>query len=237
MSDAALETGRKHPVLATLAHALGNVLLGVALGLGAYYGITDLAGRLRQDAMRDQLADLGPIAAEDPGAYVAEVATETLDFSGWEDEDKAYWDALEDGGAFGRLVIGQMELDAVVVKGHSRANLKKGPGWVDYTDYPGPTGNCGISGHRTTYGAPFRRLDSVAEGDTIDLYSPYRRYRYRVDDVFQVRPDQTEVMFSTPEPSLTLTACHPPYSARFRLVVRASLVEVLRFEKPQAVSE
>ena len=66
------------------------------------------------------------------------------------------------GGVFGRLVIERMELDTLVVKGHTRAVLKKGPGWIDYTDLPGPTGNAGISGHRTTYGAPFRRLDELA---------------------------------------------------------------------------
>jgi len=65
-------------------------------------------------------------------------------------------------------------------------------------------------------------------GDTIDLYSPYRRYRYSVTGTVIVRPDQIEVVAPTEHPSLTLTACHPPYSARYRIAVQAELVEVRR---------
>ncbi|MDH4139118.1 MAG: class E sortase [Coriobacteriia bacterium] len=229
--------GRSPGPAATISRALGNVFIGVALGLGCYYGLTDLAGHLRQDVMRDSLEGLGAVAAADPGDHLVEPTADSLDFTGWAEEDEAYWLALEDGGPFGRLIIEEMELDTVVVKGQSRENLKKGPAWVDYTDLPGPTGNCGISGHRTTYAAPFRRLDDLEQGDTIDLYSPFRRYRYRVDDVFEVTPDKVEVMDSTEEPSLTLTACHPPYSARYRLVVRATLAEVVRFEESSSLGE
>jgi len=91
-------------------------------------------------------------------------------------------------------------------------------------------GTCGISGHRTTYGAPFFRIDELTPGDIIDLYSPFRRYRYHVIESLVVTPDQIEVVAPTEEPLLTLTACHPPYSARYRLAVRARLVEVRRIE-------
>jgi sortase A len=132
---------------------------------------------------------------------------------------------------FGRLIIERMELDAVVIKGHSPANLKKGPAWIDYTNLPAPTGNVGISGHRTTYGAPFYRLDELQPGDTIDLYSPYRLYRYVVAESFQVTPDRVDVVESTEQPRLTLTACDPPYSARYRLIVWSDLSEVRHLEE------
>jgi sortase (surface protein transpeptidase) len=60
------------------------------------------------------------------------------------------------------------------------------------------------------------------------VYSPYRRYRYSVTASLVVLSHQVEVVESTEKPSLTLTACHPPYSARYRLAVQADLVEVQR---------
>lgn len=151
-----------------------------------------------------------------------------MDFDGWAEEDETHWTSLEPGAVFGRIVIPAIELDSLVVNGVTTADLRRGPGWIDWTDLPGPTGTCGISGHRTTYGAPFGRLGELKPGDTIDVYSPYRRYRYSVTASLVVLPHQVEVVESTEDPSLTLTACHPPYSARYRLAVQADLVEVRR---------
>jgi LPXTG-site transpeptidase (sortase) family protein len=200
----------------------------VAVGLAIYYFATDALQYLRQNQLRDELGELGAIGEDVPDRYVG--SGPVLDFTDWATEDQAYWLSLEDGGLFGRLIIGPIDVDSVVIKGQSRENLKRGPAWVDYTDLPGPTGNAGISGHRTTYGAPFRNLDDLEPGDTIDLYSPYRRYRYSVTEVFRVRPWQTEVLTSTVEPQLTLTACDPPYSAAYRLIVSADLEEVDRLQ-------
>lgn len=213
-----------------VARALGNVLLGIALGIGVYYFATDAISWFQQRGLKEELATLGAIASPSPDRLFPPLAQDPFDFEEWETEDVAYWDALERGGVFGRLLIERMELDVVVVKGHQRDVLKRGPGWVDYTDYPGPTGNSGISGHRTTYGAPFGRLDELEPGDTIDLYSPFRRYRYEVRTKFRVTPDRVDVLDNTAEPQLTLTACDPPYSARLRLIVQADLVEVRRLE-------
>jgi sortase A len=204
-------------------------LLGIALGLLSYYAITTLLGWIAQSELRDRSADVATFISEDPSERVIESGP-TLDFDGWETEDEAYWQAQEAVDVFGRLVIPKMELDVLVMGGVTPSDLRSGPGWIDWSDLPGPTGTCGISGHRTTYGAPFRRLDELSEGDTIDLFSPYRRYRYRVTRSLVVRPDQVEVVAPTERPSLTLTACHPPYSARYRLAVQADLIEVRRIE-------
>lgn len=211
--------------------AAGNVLLGIALGLVAYYGVTTLSGWLAQRSLRSGASEVGTFASDLPGDLLSPGGPE-LDFDGWDAEDRAYWTGLDDGEVFGRLVIPDIELDTFVVNGVSTADLKRGPGWIDWTSLPGPGGTCGISGHRTTYLAPFRRLDELAAGDTIDLFSPYRRYRYRVTGSVVVTPDQTEVVEDGPRPSLTLTACHPPYSARYRLAVKADLVEVRRVSAP-----
>lgn len=208
------------------AHALGNVLIGLSVGLVVYYGLTDLMARFEQRDLREDLERAGGYPGPD-----RVVAGSVFDFEGWEEQDAAYWNAQGEGEVFGRLVIERIELDALVVKGHSRAVLKRGLGWIDYTDLPGPAGNCGIAGHRTTYGAPFRHIGELEAGDTMDLYSPFRRYRYRVLDVSRVTPDRVDVMDSTTEPRLTLSACDPPYSARYRLIVHAELAGVSRLDE------
>lgn len=232
-------TARRHDARrvawSVLTRGLGNVFLGIAIGIASYYLITDLVAELRQRQLRED-AQVGALSAADPSAGLDTEALESLDFADWETQDVAYWDGLDEGEVFGRLVVERMGLDTMVVKGTSRASLKKGPGWIDYTDLPGPTGNIGVSGHRTTFGAPFRRLDQLMPGDTIDLYSPYRRYRYEVLRVFVVRPDQVEVVETTFEPQLTLTACHPPFSAAQRLIAQASLVEVRRVKAMEGVA-
>lgn len=212
--------------------AAGNAMLGVALGLVAYYGVTSIAGWLAQRELRAQGSDVAPFISSDPGDLVYERGP-ALDFEGWADEDRAYWESLPEGGVFGRIVIERMDLDTLVVKGVSTADLKRGPGWITWTDLPGPSGTCGISGHRTTYLAPFRRLDELEPGDTIDLFSPYRRYRYRVTRSLVVTPDRVDVVKPRERPSLTLTACHPPFSARYRLAVMADLVEVRRLRSSE----
>lgn len=207
--------------------AAGNALLGLALGLLAYYGLTTLLGALAQDSLRDEAGPVRAFQADQPDALL-EPEGPPMDFDGWAEEDEAHWRALEPGAVFGRIVIPAIGLDSLVVNGVTTADLRRGPGWIDWTDLPGPTGTCGISGHRTTYGAPFGRLGELKPGDTIDVYSPYRRYRYSVTASLVVLPHQVEVVESTERPSLTLTACHPPYSARYRLAVQADLVEVRR---------
>lgn len=216
-----------------LFHVVGNVLIGVAIGLVGYNavtaGVTALEqSRLRQDLRRFQQAVPG--AVESTSTPDGQSDAQRFDYGAWESEDGAYWAGLTAGSVFGRIVAPAMNLDSVVVKGVATRDLKSGPGWAPYTDLPFQTGNVGISGHRTTYGAPFRRLDRLAEGDTIDLFSPYRRYRYVVERQLIVTPDKVEVFSSTLEPTLTLTACHPPFSARYRIVVQARLSDVRRIQ-------
>jgi sortase A len=123
----------------------------------------------------------------------------------------------------------------VVVEGVSRSDLKKGPGHYPGTDVPGALGNVVISGHRTTYGAPFNRLDELELGDPIVLETQTTFFTYRVIKSFVVRPDalgETEAVPGRPgvaptERLLTLTTCNPKYSARTRLIVRAVLEAAL----------
>lgn len=217
----------------TAARHFGNVLLGVAAGLFGYYAVTNLVTAQDQKALRLELPALAApsLPAAEP---TSTEASPTLDFAGWAEQDVVWWNGRREGQALARMVAPSMGLDAFVVKGTATADLKRGPGWITYTQMPGPSGNCGISGHRTTYGAPFRHLDQLKPGDTIDLYTPYRQYTYRVRRVFAVAPNRVDVVGPTASPTLTLTACHPPYSARQRLIAQSDLIEVRRLETPGA---
>jgi LPXTG-site transpeptidase (sortase) family protein len=224
----------RRPPSRVALHAVGNIFIGMALGLASYYFVTDFVTGREQGAMREEMADLGSMGAPSPDRLVIEEVEEPEpELTGWEtwrSEDYAYWAGLQVGDVFGRLVIEAMDLDAAVVLGTGTDELKKGPGWIRYSDLPGETGNAGIAGHRTTYGAPFRRLDDLEPGDIIHFYSPYRRYTYEVAEKLTVTPEQVEVMRTTEEPQITLSACHPPYSARYRLIIKAKLVEMQRLE-------
>lgn len=210
----------------------GNALLGVALGLLAYYALTAGTEWVQQRRLGEDATAAGVGSAADELLTVPE--GDPLDFAGWAEEDRAYWAGLAAGGVFGRIVAPEMGLDHLLVKGVSPRDLRRGPGWIPYTDPPGPSGMVGVSGHRTTYGAPFRRLDRLEPGDHVDIYSPYRRYRYEVVEQLIVTPDRTDILESTREPMLTMTACHPPYSARYRIAVRSRLVEVRRLHRGKA---
>ncbi len=216
-----------------LSHVLGNVLIGVAIGLVGYNAATAGVTALEQSRLRQELTrfqETVPGAVESTSTPGGQTDVPRFDYDAWEFEDGAYWAGLATGSVFGRIVAPAMRLDSVIVKGVDPRDLRNGPGWAPSTDLPFRTGNVGISGHRTTYGAPFRRLDRLSNGDTIDVFSPYRRYRYVVQRQLIVTPDKVGVFNSTAEPTLTLTACHPPFSARYRIVVQARLIDVRRIQ-------
>ncbi|OHV40761.1 class E sortase [Pseudofrankia sp. EUN1h] len=119
----------------------------------------------------------------------------------------------------------------VVVEGVGEAQLEEGPGHYPGTAMPGETGNFVVSGHRTTYGKPFNRLDELRTGDPVVVEVSDRYYVYRMTRSEVVAPDRIDVTAPVPEhpgatPTaavLTMTTCHPKYSAKSRLIVFASL--------------
>lgn len=128
------------------------------------------------------------------------------------------------GDAVAIIRIPRIGVDRAVVQGVARADLRRGPGHYPATPLPGEAGNAAIAGHRTTYGAPFNRLDELEVGDTIEVRTVAGDYRYAVTEQRIVKPTELSVLEPTTTPTLTLTTCHPKYSARQRLVVRAELV-------------
>lgn len=103
-----------------------------------------------------------------------------------------------------------------------REALKKGPGHFPGRPYPGEDGNVPISGHRTTFGAPFYRLDEMEPGDAVSIESGPARYKYAVTEKLIVAPEQIEVIENRGRNELTLTTCNPRFSATQRLIVHAN---------------
>jgi sortase A len=128
-----------------------------------------------------------------------------------------------DGAATAQIRIPKIGVDETVVEGVSLANLKHGPGHYPQTPLPGQEGNAAIAGHRTTYGAPFGRIDELEPGDEVLVQTVQGLFRYEVSEQLIVRPHQVEVLDDMGDDRLTLTACHPKYSARERIVVVAQL--------------
>ena len=112
----------------------------------------------------------------------------------------------------------------VFVQGTDETSLQKGPGHYPETPFPGQGGTVGIAGHRTTYLAPFRHIDSVEKGDRIYLEMPYAKFTYEVQKTAIVDPSDVGVVHEVGYERLVLSACHPLYSAEHRYIVFAHLV-------------
>jgi sortase A len=136
---------------------------------------------------------------------------------------RAFARGLEDGQPIGRIRIPSIGVSKVVVQGTDEAALRNGPGHYPATPLPGLHGTVGVAGHRTTYGAPFRHLDGVRRGDTVQLAMPYGTFTYRVQRLRIVPSDALWITRRVGYDRLVLSACHPLYSATHRIVAFARL--------------
>ena len=125
-----------------------------------------------------------------------------------------------------RLEIPEIGRDDIVVPGVDLDDLKDGPGHYPDTPLPGQLGNAAIAGHRTTYGAPFFDVDQLEPGDEIiTTLLNGDRFVYEVTSTQVVSASDYWVV-TTRDPNiaeLTLTSCHPKYTARDRIVVHSVL--------------
>ena len=137
------------------------------------------------------------------------------------------------------------DYERVVLEGTAEDELSQGPGHYEGTALPGQPGNVALAGHRVGKGSPFLDLDKMQPGDPIVVETADGWYTYRVlgdastGDFLTdpsgipgqqiVKPEQVEVIAPTPGAAgstasgsyLTLTTCHPKYSARQRLIIHA----------------
>ena len=134
--------------------------------------------------------------------------------------------AGENGDALARLEIPRIGRNDIVVAGVQTSDLKRGPGHFPDTPLPGQLGNSAIAGHRTTYGSPFFNVDKLEVGDEIIATTLNGRYTYQVTGQQIVASSEYWVVATTDSTvaTLTLTSCHPKYTAHKRIVIFSELV-------------
>ena len=129
-----------------------------------------------------------------------------------------------------RLVIPTIGVYIGVVEGNDDSVLFRGAWRRPNTSTPDKGGNTVITGHRFHYVPPnnktFYNLNKVEEGAKVFVIWEGDEYIYEVYDIFIVEPNQIEIERNTNENILTLYTCHPLWTARQRLVVRAELIGV-----------
>jgi LPXTG-site transpeptidase (sortase) family protein len=127
------------------------------------------------------------------------------------------------GAPVARLLVPSIDLDEVVVEGVGDDELNAGPGHLPGSALPGETGNAVISAHRDRH---FSTLGDVAIGDTVYTETMSRRTSWIVTSRRVVRAGRP-ALFSTDEPTLTLTTCWPMRalgSAPDRLMIEARTI-------------
>jgi sortase A len=187
------------------------VLADVAVTLAWREPITSLYGLIQQAALDDELEALEDSfpSASGPGAV----------------------ELRHDAKRLARRLAADAGQGEALVEGTDFGSLRKGPGHYSGTALPGAGTTVGIAGHRTTYLAPFRRIDDLKDGDEVTLEMPYATLSYSVDKARVVEPTQLGVVRKRKRERLVLTTCHPKYSAAQRYVVFADLEQVAEAER------
>jgi LPXTG-site transpeptidase (sortase) family protein len=226
------------------------ILIAVGFGLIFWPVYTNF---IASRGMSEELTEWEEESLEDSGEEIIstekdpELETEAVDADqvGSEDaEDNPVMEMIQDGPDIEiqseltaedffpmKITIPKIELEYLVLEGTDSVTLKKGAGHESVTPLPGEEGRCTISGHRTTYGAPFNRVDELEEGDLIYLESLDNKfYVYSVTALEVVKPTDVWILEGTEKEELLLTTCHPKYSAATRLIIISELVELFNFE-------
>lgn len=216
-----------------LVGALGEVLITVGLLLLLFVAWqlwwTDVtANREQAGTIKALERGFGQGGAADPDAGRSRVADQS---------SLATLASVPFGEAFAIVRIPRFGSDYArpVLQGTDRDTLIKGVGHYAGTAMPGLVGNFAVSGHRTTYGRPFHNTDLLRKGDVIVVETKASYVVYAVARHVIVTPNHVEVIAPVPQrpgvqPTtawMTLTTCHPKYSASQRYVVFAKLVRVV----------
>jgi sortase A len=219
---------------------LGFLILGF---VGHQLFVTDFFAELEQRELETELAEridegVQSFAYVDPATGdVVEVpdfdpesggvsGAGGIDLGEFEDRIFAYETAPDRGEPLGAIRIPEIGLDWTVVEGvRLGSDLKKGAGHYPDTPVPGQAGNAAIAGHRTTYGAPFHNLGELVAGDRVFWDSATGTHEYEIREIFVVDPTELWVLDNREGAFLTLTTCHPKFSARERLIVVAEMVD------------
>jgi sortase A len=160
---------------------------------------------------------------QEPFTYVVAKREQTRLAERYEAQSAARLDRapLRRGEPVGRLEIPRLGLSRIVVYGTDSKSLRKGPGLDPRSTLPGRGRLAYIAGHRTTYGAPFSRIDELERGDAVIFERRGERLAYEVAGRRIVAADDLSVLRSNGREELALQACWPRFFASHRIVVFA----------------
>jgi sortase A len=196
------------------------VLLDVGLTLAWKEPVSSIYASILQGGARDDIEDL-----EDQIVGASGATDEKLLRSAHEKANE-FEGLVEPGQGIGSVRIPAIDADFALIEGVDLDDLQAGPGRYERTAFPGQGETVGIAGHRTTYLAPFRRLDKLEKDDEVIVEMPYATFTYRVTRAKVVEPDLLRVVRPVGRERVVMTACHPVYSAAQRYVVFANLTGV-----------
>ncbi|MDO8147643.1 MULTISPECIES: class E sortase [unclassified Isoptericola] len=232
--------GRRGGAFSTVIGVFGELLItaGVVLGLFVVWQLwwTDVQAERIHSQVLAELDWPEPPAAEVPsGNTAAEGPAVASEHRG---EPPAADDAAF-AEVFAQFYVPRFGTDYVepIAEGIDKATVLDRLGIGHYPDSanPGELGNFAMAGHRTTYGRPFHQIADLREGDALVVRTRDTWYVYKMTSSQIVWPNQVEVVSPVPgvrpgEPLpeltqrfLTMTACHPMYSAAQRYVVHGEL--------------
>jgi sortase A len=146
---------------------------------------------------------------------------------------RRYRQSLDRGQPVGRLRVPRLGLNMIMVNGTDAATLKKGPGRYLGSFMPGQGQLIYIAGHRTTYSAPFSRIETLRRGDRVLIEVPYGVFEYRIARSIVVPATALRVLRSRGREEVALQACHPRFFATQRYIAYARPIRVVpRGSKP-----
>ena len=137
--------------------------------------------------------------------------------------------SLPDAEGFpGYISIPQIGLSSVVREGTEFVDYD--PSHLVESRTPNQPGNVAIFGHRVSHGHEFQNLDKLGENSLVYLTIGSKMYTYRVTDVDIRLPTDPLLYASTSnDQTLSLVACHPPHSVKYRIVVHAVLIDIAEY--------
>jgi sortase A len=215
----------------TLARRLGTLLIvagiGTLLWALAVWQWQDPFTALYTKYKQHELASAYAKRVESfPATRIAATASLSVTKHEISTEARRYRKGSKPGEAIGRIKIPRLGLNMILVNGTDHDSLTKGPGRDLRTYMPGQGQLVYVAGHRTTYLAPFSRIDRLRRGDPVTLELPYATFSYRITVHKVVAATDLAVLKSPGHELLALQACHPRFFATHRYLAYARLVRV-----------
>lgn len=206
---------------------VGGIILAYPLWSGGY-------AHWQQSRLGDQLAhasrSFATIASDESARLAKSSRAERMRHLAHE-----YAARLDTGGPVGRIRIPSIGVSYVILEGRHKSVpldggpdgdlLRRGPVHYGLTPLPGAGRPFAVAGHRTTFLAPFYRLNRLRAGDAITVATPYGTFAYGVVKLTLVKPGDTSVLLDRGY-DLVLTTCNPIGRSSQRLVVWAKLKSV-----------